>query len=164
MEEGGFRSAYDRKKMIKKLVNENNIVIRREELSKRTILLKKHGRFRSTQLINVIGVSSGVVYIFSKLNGRKKQTRIKIRNTGKNIKSLARVERGRYSGCVWYEREIWDLFGVFFWKNPNLRRILNDYGFEGHPLRKNFPVTGYNQMQYSISKKRMISRDVEVLI
>lgn len=53
-----------------------------------------------------------------------------------------------YSAACWYEREIFDMFGVMFGGSPDLRRILTDYGFEGHPLRKDFPLTGYVQVKY----------------
>jgi NADH:ubiquinone oxidoreductase subunit C len=60
----------------------------------------------------------------------------------------------------WWEREIWDLFGIFFTKHNDLRRILTDYGFEGHPLRKDFPLFGYTEVSYNEVKKRVVSERV----
>lgn len=62
----------------------------------------------------------------------------------------------------WWEREIWDLFGVYFINHPDLRRILTDYGFEGHPLRKDFPLSGYIELRYDIISKRMVSEPLEL--
>lgn len=61
-----------------------------------------------------------------------------------------------YSCADWFEREIWDLFGVFFSNHPDLRRILTDYGFEGHPFRKDFPLTGYIEVRYDDFKKCIV--------
>ena len=61
-----------------------------------------------------------------------------------------------FSNCVWWEREIWDLFGIFFENNPDLRRILTDYGFEGFPLRKDFPLSGFYGVYYSNLHKLII--------
>ena len=60
-----------------------------------------------------------------------------------------------YPGADWYEREIYDLFGVLFDGHPDLRRILTDYGFDGHPLRKDFPMTGFVEMRYDDQEKRV---------
>jgi len=67
-----------------------------------------------------------------------------------------------FSTASWFEREIWDMFGVFFSKHPDLRRILTDYGFEGHPLRKDFPLTGYLEVRYDDSDKRVFVENLEV--
>nr|AML60760.1 NADH dehydrogenase subunit 9 [Monodopsis sp. MarTras21] len=67
-----------------------------------------------------------------------------------------------YRAANWWEREIWDLFGVFFKDHPDLRRILTDYGFQGHPLRKDFPLSGYVEVSYDEKLKRVISQPLEL--
>ena len=67
-----------------------------------------------------------------------------------------------FSSAGWWEREVWDMFGVFFQGHPDLRRILTDYGFQGHPLRKDFPLTGYSEVRYCDAEKRVITEPVEL--
>lgn len=61
----------------------------------------------------------------------------------------------------WWEREIWDLYGIFFENHPDLRRILSDYGFEGYPMRKDFPLYGYIELRYDENHKRIVAEPVE---
>ena len=67
-----------------------------------------------------------------------------------------------YPGAGWLEREVWDLFGIFFTNHLDLRRILTDYGFSGFPLRKDFPLTGFLEVFYSDEQKRVIYQPVEL--
>ena len=69
---------------------------------------------------------------------------------------------GLFSSAGWWEREAWDLFGIYFADNPDLRRILTDYGFEGHPLRKDFPLTGYVELRYDEDQKAVVYEPVRL--
>jgi NADH-quinone oxidoreductase subunit C len=69
---------------------------------------------------------------------------------------------GLFSCAGWWEREAWDLFGIYFRDHPDLRRILTDYGFEGHPLRKDFPLTGYVELRYDEDQKRVVYEPVKL--
>jgi NADH-quinone oxidoreductase subunit C len=69
---------------------------------------------------------------------------------------------GLYSTAGWFEREAWDLYGIYFADHPDLRRLLTDYGFEGHPLRKDFPLTGYVEVRYDIEQKRVVYEPVNL--
>ncbi|MBL9035915.1 MAG: NADH-quinone oxidoreductase subunit C [Rhodospirillaceae bacterium] len=67
-----------------------------------------------------------------------------------------------YPSAGWFEREAYDLYGIFFEGNPDLRRILTDYGFEGHPFRKDFPLTGYVEVRYDEEQKRVVYEPVKL--
>ncbi|WP_417457185.1 NADH-quinone oxidoreductase subunit C [Kordiimonas sp.] len=67
-----------------------------------------------------------------------------------------------FPAAGWYEREAWDMYGIFFADHPDLRRMLTDYGFQGHPLRKDFPLTGFVELRYSEDKKRVVYEPVKL--
>lgn len=69
---------------------------------------------------------------------------------------------GRYKSANWMERELWDMYGVGIEGHPDLRRILTDYGFEGHPMRKDYPLTGYTEVRYDETMKRVVNEPVEL--
>jgi NADH-quinone oxidoreductase subunit C len=83
--------------------------------------------------------------------------------------SMRRMRRRRcrrrsavFSSANWFEREAWDMYGIFSADHPDLRRILTDYGFEGHPLRKDFPLTGYVELRYDDEQKRVVYEPVKL--
>jgi NADH/F420H2 dehydrogenase subunit C len=87
--------------------------------------------------------------------------RIRIKTCVDEIKPLI-SSTGVFSSAGWWEREVWDMFGIFFSNHPDLRRILTDYGFQGHPLRKDFPLTGYVEVRYDDSEKRVVTESLEL--
>lgn len=107
---------------------------------------------------------SGVDYIKKKnrfelvydLLSIKYNNRIRIKISVNQLQMVESCEK-LYFSAGWYENEIYDMFGIFFFNNKNLRRILTDYGFEGYPLRKDFPLSGFVELRYDDSQKRIIT-------
>jgi NADH-quinone oxidoreductase subunit C len=91
----------------------------------------------------------------------RKNLRIRVKVTTNENEPVPSVT-GVYPGALWYEREVYDLYGVLFTGHPDLRRILTDYGFEGYPLRKDFPLTGFVEVRYDDEVKRVVYEPVEL--
>ncbi|MFN0042809.1 MAG: NADH-quinone oxidoreductase subunit C [Alphaproteobacteria bacterium] len=90
---------------------------------------------------------------------RNQRIRVKVRvSEGEVVPSVTSL----YSSAGWFERETWDLYGIYFSEHPDLRRILTDYGFDGHPLRKDFPLTGYVELRYDDEQKRVVYEPVKL--
>ena len=127
--------------------------------------LKSNESCKFKQLIDIAGVDYPenekrfeLVYLFL---SHENNTRIKLLikfEINENISSLTKV----FPSANWMEREVFDMYGVNFKDHPDLRRILTDYGFEGHPLRKDFPLTGHSEVRYSEDQKKVISEPVKL--
>ncbi|CED84995.1 nadh-ubiquinone oxidoreductase 304 kda subunit precursor [Phaffia rhodozyma] len=89
------------------------------------------------------------------------QARIRVKTWADEVSPVPSIT-SLFRGADWYEREVWDMFGVFFVGHPDLRRVLTDYGFEGHPLRKDFPLTGYTEVRYDEEKKRVVYEPLQL--
>lgn len=93
-----------------------------------------------------------LVYHFLSVS-QNMRMRLKLRvSAAEPVESLS----GLFASAIWPEREVWDMFGVHFVNHPDLRRLLTDYGFEGHPLRKDFPLSGHSQVRYSEAERRVV--------
>lgn len=90
-----------------------------------------------------------------------KNSRIRIKLAVDESSSVPSVT-GVYPAANWFEREVWDMYGVVFDNHPDLRRILTDYGFDGHPQRKDFPLTGYVELRYDENEKRVVYEPVKL--
>jgi len=88
-------------------------------------------------------------------------TRIRVKVCLDDISSVSSIQ-SIYKSAGWFERETWDMFGIFFSNHSDLRRILTDYGFEGHPLQKDFPLSGYIEARYNETEKRVILEPIEL--
>ena len=142
-----------------------NICIEDNNLIEVMIFLKTHSSTKFKQLIDITAVDYPerdkrfkMVYL---LLSHEKNSRIKIEfdiKEGEILSSLTSI----FPSANWMEREVFDMYGIEFKDHPDLRRILTDYGFKGHPLRKDFHLTGHNEVRYSEEDKKVIYEPVKL--
>jgi|TARA_B110000046_G_scaffold48917_1_gene54359 NADH dehydrogenase (ubiquinone) Fe-S protein 3 len=140
------------------------ISVKPEDLLFTLVILKKHTNTQYTCLSSVSGVDyperSRRFEVSYDLLSIKFNSRLRVKTF---VDELTPLESSVsvFPGATWWEREVWDMFGVFFDKNSEIKRILTDYGFEGHPLRKDFPLSGYVESRYDDSTKRVVCEPLE---
>ena len=153
---------------IKNSIIENDellIEINFQDLIEVVQFLKSNEKCKFRQLIDIAGVDYPdeekrfqLVYLFL---SHENNSRIKILlkfESDQTIISLTKI----FPSANWMEREVFDMYGIKFKNHPDLRRILTDYGFKGHPLRKDFPLTGFNEVRYSEKEKKVIYEPVKL--
>ncbi len=146
-------------------LNELVLTVRRDAIVKALTFLRDDSTADCKMLVDVCGVDYPsreerfeVVYNLLSLR-QNHRVRVKVTTDEDTpVPSVAEV----FSSANWFEREVWDLYGVFFADHPDLRRILTDYGFEGHPLRKDFPMTGHVEVRYDDEEKRVVYEPVRL--
>ena len=141
------------------------INIDREDLIDVTLFIKNNENTKFRQLIDITVVDYpeknqrfNVVYLFLSHEFNQRIILSYPINENEVIASLTSI----YPAANWMEREVFDMYGVKFKDHPDLRRILTDYGFEGHPLRKDFPLTGHTEVRYSEEQKKVIKEPVKL--
>lgn len=146
-------------------LNELIVTVRKDGIVRALTFLRDDSTVDCKMLVDVCGVDYPsreerfeVVYNLLSLR-QNHRVRVKITTDEDTpVPSVAEV----FSSANWFEREVWDLYGVFFADHPDLRRILTDYGFEGHPLRKDFPMTGHVEVRYDDEDKRVVYEPVRL--
>ncbi len=146
-------------------LGELTIVVSRPAIVKALKTLRDDPDFRFTILVDLCGVDwpereqrFDVVYHLLSL-AQNQRIRVKVMTDEDQPVPSA---TGVFSSAGWYEREAWDLYGILFSDHPDLRRLLTDYGFEGHPLRKDFPLTGFVEVRYDEEQRRVIYEKVKL--
>ncbi len=146
-------------------VGETSVTVRRDALVESVRRLRDDPDLRLNQLIDICGVDFPdraerfeVVYQLLSM-AKNLRLRVKVSTDARTaVPSLTEL----FPVAGWYERETWDCYGVLFDGNPDLRRILTDYGFDGHPFRKDFPLSGHVELRYSEEHKRVVYEPVKL--
>jgi NADH-quinone oxidoreductase subunit C len=146
-------------------IGEVTLTVKRERIADVAKTLRDDPALRFTQLIDICGADYPdreerfeVVYHFLSVH-HNRRIRVKLSTDGMGpVPSLI----GVFPNANWYEREAFDLYGIPFDGHPDLRRLLTDYGFQGHPLRKDFPLTGFVEVRYDEAQKRVVYEPVKL--
>lgn len=145
--------------------DELSITVKTSEIKKVLLYLRDHTYSKYEVLIDIIGVDYPdrkdrfeVIYLLLSV---RYNARIIVKCSVDEVTPVDSVT-DIYKVAGWLEREVYDMFGIYFTNNPDLRRILTDYGFTGHPLRKDFPLTGYTEVRYDDTEKRVLYEPVEI--
>jgi len=145
--------------------NQLYATINSEDLLDVILLLKTNKNLKFRQLIDITAVDYPenkkrfkIVYLLLSHEFNQRIILSYFISENEKISSLTKI----FPSANWMEREIFDMYGIKYSNHPDLRRILTDYGFEGHPLRKDFPLTGHNEVRYSEDEKKVIYEPVKL--
>ena len=149
------------------VINNEELLIEvgENDLTEVVQFIKSNEKLKFRQLIDIAGVDYpeeekrfNLIYLFlSHENNIRLKLLVKF-ETSQTINSITKI----FPSANWMEREVFDMYGIKFKNHPDLRRILTDYGFKGHPLRKDFPLTGFNEVRYSEKDKKVIYEPVKL--
>ena len=129
------------------------------------LFLKYHFRYQFKILTSISGIDYPEnLYRFKiayELLSVKYNARLRIKIILDEITPVNSIEK-IFAGATWWECEVWDMFGIFFLNQVNITRLLTDYGFQGYPLRKDFPLTGFTESRYNVTQSRVVYENVEL--
>ena len=144
---------------------QHNFLMQKDQLNKSLLTLKNHFRYQFKVLTCISGVDFPKNYyrfsIVYELLNIKYNSRLRIKVVVNEITPVNSAEK-IFLAANWFECEIWDMFGVFFNNKSNITKLLTDYGFQGFPLRKDFPLSGFAESRFSSVKNRVVYENVEL--
>ena len=149
------------------VINNDELLVEvgENDLTEVVQFIKSNEKLKFRQLIDIAGVDYpeeekrfNLIYLFlSHENNSRLKLLVKF-EISQIINSITKI----FPSANWMEREVFDMYGIKFKNHPDLRRILTDYGFKGHPLRKDFPLTGFNEVRYSEKEKKVVYEPVKL--
>jgi NADH-quinone oxidoreductase subunit C len=163
-----IKSNFDDIKIIEPIANGNLIIyVDKNNLENLLIFLRDDEKLSFKTLIDVfgadmLGIRSPRFEVIYNLLSYKLNNRITIKvaiDDSVEVPTVSKI----FSSANWFEREAFDMYGIVFANHPDLRRILTDYDFEGHPLRKDFPLTGYKEVRYDENQKKVVYEDTKLM-